>query len=87
MNLEQFFTEYPKVALGFSGGVDSSYLLYAASKYAKEVRAYYVKSAFQPEFELEDAKKLAEEIGADMKVLSINVLEDAKVAANPKDRC
>ena len=87
MTLEQFFTEYPKVALGFSGGIDSAYLLYAALKYAEEVRAYYVKSAFQPEFELEDAKKLAEEIGADMKVLNINVLEDAKVAANPKDRC
>ena len=87
MNLEQFFTEYPKVALGFSGGVDSSYLLYAASKYAKEVRAYYVKSAFQPAFELEDAKKLADEIGADMKVIHVDVLRDEQVAANPPDRC
>lgn len=87
MNLEQFFTEYPKVALGFSGGVDSAYLLYAASKYAKEVRAYYVKSAFQPAFELEDAKKLADEIGADMKVIHVDVLRDEQVAANPPDRC
>ena len=87
MNLEQFFAEYPKVALGFSGGVDSSYLLYAASKYAKEVRAYYVKSAFQPAFELEDAKKLADEIGADMKVIHVDVLKDEQVAANPPDRC
>ena len=87
MNLEQFFTEYPKVALGFSGGVDSAYLLYAASKYAKEVRAYYVKSAFQPAFELEDARKLADEIGADMKVIHVDVLRDEQVAANPSDRC
>ncbi|MDO4735286.1 MAG: ATP-dependent sacrificial sulfur transferase LarE [Lachnospiraceae bacterium] len=87
MNLEQFFTEYPKVALGFSGGVDSAYLLYAASKYAKEVRAYYVKSAFQPAFELEDAKKLADEIGADLKVIHVDVLKDEQVAANPPDRC
>lgn len=87
MTLEQFFAEYPKVALGFSGGVDSAYLLYAASKYAKEVRAYYVKSAFQPAFELEDAKKLADEIGADMKVIHVDVLRDEQVAANPPDRC
>ncbi len=87
MTLEQFFAEYPKVALGFSGGVDSAYLLYAASEYAKEVRAYYVKSAFQPAFELEDAKKLADEIGADMKVIHVDVLRDEQVAANPSDRC
>ena len=87
MTLEQFFAEYPKVALGFSGGVDSAYLLYAASEYAKEVRAYYVKSAFQPAFELEDAKKLADEIGADMKVIHVDVLRDEQVAANPPDRC
>ena len=30
MNLQEFFKENPKVALAFSGGVDSSYLLYAA---------------------------------------------------------
>ena len=27
MNLTGFFKENPKIALGFSGGVDSSYLL------------------------------------------------------------
>ena len=32
MTLEEFFEEHPKIALAFSGGVDSSYLLYAASR-------------------------------------------------------
>ena len=58
-----FFHNYPKVAIAFSGGVDSAYLLYAALKYGKEVRAYYIKSEFQPQFELEDALRLAEECG------------------------
>ena len=30
MTLNEFFKENPKTALAFSGGVDSSYLLYAA---------------------------------------------------------
>ena len=46
MNLKEFFVEHPKVAIAFSGGVDSAYLLFAAKQYANEVKAYYVKSAF-----------------------------------------
>lgn len=87
MNLHEFFIKNPKVALAFSGGVDSAYLLYAAKKHGAEVCAYYVKSAFQPQFELEDAKGLAKELGADMKVLQADVLGDALVTANPADRC
>ena len=30
MELKQFFEIYPEVAIAFSGGVDSAYLLYAA---------------------------------------------------------
>ena len=59
MDLQQFFKENPRVAIAFSGGVDSSYLLYAALRYGARVRAYYVNSAFQPRFELEDARRLA----------------------------
>ena len=59
MDLQQFFKENPRVAIAFSGGVDSSYLLYAALRYGARIRAYYVNSAFQPRFELEDARRLS----------------------------
>ena len=36
MTLQEFFTEHPKAALGFSGGVDSSYLLYDAPSEIQE---------------------------------------------------
>ena len=87
MELEDFFREYPRVAVAFSGGCDSAFLLYAAKKYAREVQAYYVKSLFQPRFELEDARKLAKELGVDMKEIPLDVLEDALVAGNPQNRC
>ena len=75
------------MAVAFSGGVDSAYLLYAAKKYAARVKAYYVSTAFQPAFELEDARRLAGELGADMQVLNVDVLSCAAVTANPPDRC
>lgn len=87
MTLGEFFQMYPKVALAFSGGVDSAYLLYAAVSCGAQVRAYYVKSAFQPQFELEDAQRLAKELNADMRVLQVDVLANQHVASNPADRC
>ena len=85
--LEAFFEEHPRVALAFSGGVDSAYLLYAARECGCDVTAYCVKSAFQPAFELDDAKRLADGLGAVMKILPVDALADAAVRANPADRC
>ena len=87
MDLKTFFGENPEVAIAFSGGVDSAYLLYASLKYASRCRAYYVKSEFQPEFELRDAMRLAKELNADLKVLEAHVLKDDNVSGNPQNRC
>ena len=87
MELKYFFEVYPEVAIAFSGGVDSAYLLYAAMQYGRRVKAYYVKTAFQPQFELEDAFRLAKKLGANMQVLEVDILCYAAVTANPADRC
>lgn len=87
MTLEGFFHDNDQVALGFSGGVDSSYLLYAALKSGAQVGAYYVKSAFQPQFELEDVVRLARQLGADLKILDADVLSDGEITANSAERC
>lgn len=87
MTLEQFFQENPRCALGFSGGVDSAYLLYAGVKAGADIRPYFIKTAFQPAFELADARKLAEGLGVEVTVLELDALADPRVAANPADRC
>lgn len=87
MSIKDFFEKYPETAIAFSGGVDSSYLLYAAKQYAKRSTAYYVKSVFQPRFEYRDAVRLAEELGVDISVIEADVLSSEDVKRNPENRC
>ncbi len=87
MKLEEFFSKNKKVALCFSGGVDSSYLLYAGLSFGAEVQPYFLKTEFQPEFELEDATKLAEELGAKLIVKYESVLSKESVVLNDSLRC
>ena len=85
--LKAFFEENPKLALAFSGGVDSAYLLYAAVSFGADVKAYYVKTPFQPEFEYADALRLANQLGAEMVTIHLDVLSDDAITENPKNRC
>ncbi len=85
--LKNYLKDIPKAALAFSGGVDSSYLLYATKACGVDVHAYYVNAQFQPEFELNDAKRLVKELDANMTVLPVDVLANEIVKNNPADRC
>ncbi len=87
MTLEQFFSQHPKAALAFSGGVDSAYLLWAGLQAGAEVWPYFVKTPFQPQFELEDAYRLCEQLDADLIVLDYDILDQETVVSNPPDRC
>lgn len=87
MTLKDFFALHQKVAVGFSGGVDSAYLLYAAARYAENVTAYFVKTAFQPQFELDDAIRLAAEIHVPLKIIELDIISCEDVTANPENRC
>ena len=87
MELSDFFRENPRAALAFSGGTDSAYLLYEALQCGAEVRPYYVKTPFQPRFELDDALRLTKELGTELTVIEYDILDDGLIAANPADRC
>ena len=87
MKLQDFFRQYPKAALAFSGGVDSAYLLYAGLNAGAELRPYFVKTQFQPEFEYRDAIRLCSELGVEPVVLTLDALADPQVRANGPERC
>lgn len=87
MQLRDFFNINNKVALGLSGGVDSAYLLYAGIESGADIRPYFIKTAFQPTFELNDAKRLASFLGVELSIIEMDILSDCKVSENSKARC
>lgn len=87
MTLEEFFRDNPRAALAFSGGTDSAFLLWAAARYGAQVRAYFVKTAFQPAFELRDAQRLAQELSMPLTVVEADILAVPGAAENGPERC
>ena len=87
MTLQEFFTEYPAISIAFSGGVDSAYLLYYAHKYAKRVKAYYMKTPFQPAFEEADAIRFCKQYNISLSIIEHDILSNEQVKANPVNRC
>lgn len=76
-----------RYGLAFSGGCDSSFLLAALVRAGIDVKAYMVMTAFQAPFELDDAQRVVEEIGAEFELIRADILSHDEVCANPPDRC
>ncbi|MDO4953418.1 MAG: ATP-dependent sacrificial sulfur transferase LarE [Synergistaceae bacterium] len=87
MELEEFFAKNKKTAIAYSGGTDSSYLLYVARKCGADVQPYFVKTAFQPAFELESAEEIAKLLKMSLTVLEADILADKEIVSNPENRC
>ena len=85
--LQAFFAEHPRVALAYSGGCDSVFLLACAQACGAEVHPFTVNTAFQYAFEADDARRAADQIGMTEKVLELDIFAHPEVIANPPDRC
>ena len=86
-SLDDFFARTPRFAVAFSGGADSACLLGAATAAGCQVKAYMVKTAFQPDADVEDARAVAEECGVPLEVIYADVLSQPQITSNPPDRC
>ena len=80
---------YGRVALGFSGGVDSTLLLRESLAVLGEenVLALIADTPSLPRKEFAEALRLAEKLGAACLVVDPDELSDPDYAANPADRC
>ena len=79
------------MALAFSGGVDSSLLLKlaadSAAAHGTTVYAVTFDSRLHPACDLENAKKVAAELGGVHVVVTVDELEMEEIRSNPPDRC
>lgn len=86
--LLSYLRNLKRAALAFSGGVDSTFLLYAAKEaLGDNVVALTVSSCFIPQRELEEAKEYCEKLGVTHVLCETEVLQIEGVAENPKNRC
>lgn len=87
MTLKDFLSSILRLPLHFPEEPDSAYLCYMAKKYAKEMTAIYVSTAFQPTFEKEDAIRFCKEYAIPLTILERDVLSQEAVVQNPANRC
>ncbi|CAN5915603.1 ATP-dependent sacrificial sulfur transferase LarE [soil metagenome] len=78
-----------RVAIGFSGGVDSAYLAVVARRTlgADNVLAIIGRSASYPAEQWATARGVAESFGIEVLELDTDELNDPRYAANPSNRC
>ena len=74
------------LAVAFSGGVDSAFLLHAAHQaLGKRVLALTVNSPYIPDWEIDEAKQIAGNKGIEHHIIDVPVPE--QILNNPVDRC
>lgn len=87
-DLEAFFSSLPKIAIAYSGGMDSSLLALVASKTAPDkYLALLACSEFMSESEMNIARATAEKFHFNLKEVKISALENPLVIENSQQRC
>jgi uncharacterized protein len=78
-----------RVAIGYSGGVDSAYLAVVARRVlgAENALAIIGRSASYPAEQWAMARQVAESFGIEVLELDTDELNDPRYAANPSNRC
>jgi uncharacterized protein len=87
--LVAWLRERRRVAIGFSGGVDSAYLACVAVETlgAANVLAIIGRSASYPAAQWETARRVADEFGVPVLEIDTDEIHDPRYAANPVNRC
>ena len=76
-----------KVAIGFSGGADSTLIAYLASQISSEVLAITIDNHLFPDNFLKHTQDMAKEFNIKHHIIDINFYEDGEFLKNSSSRC
>ncbi|WP_298521876.1 ATP-dependent sacrificial sulfur transferase LarE [uncultured Methanobrevibacter sp.] len=76
-----------KVAIGFSGGADSTLIAYLSSKVASDTLAITIDNNMFPTGFIENARRATESFGINHEIIDIDFYEDEDFLANSSKRC
>ncbi|OGQ99928.1 MAG: TIGR00268 family protein [Deltaproteobacteria bacterium RIFOXYD12_FULL_55_16] len=89
LKLQNILLQHREIAIAFSGGVDSAFLLHAACAAlgSSSVHAFHASSELLPPLETERVKLVVQERGCFFHLIEIKPLSWPEFVANGADRC
>lgn len=87
INIVKNLLKDKKVAIGFSGGADSTLLAYLSSKVARDTLAITIDNHIFPNGFIENTKRSAESLGIKHEIIDIDFYENGDFLSNNPSRC
>lgn len=86
-NIGKILKDMESVLIAYSGGVDSTLLLYLARRHCSKILAVIASSPTFPRRELEHAKNIAKSLDVKYMIIETNELDIPNFIKNHNDRC
>lgn len=87
INIVKDILKDKKVAIGFSGGADSTLMAYLSSKVASDTLAVTIDNHLFPKGFIEHTKKMTDSFGISHEIIDINFYSDEEFLSNLASRC